>query len=142
METTPEENVADSEENVTDEPQPIVVGSADYGAWQKELEEIEAANQGDPLAEEPALQPGYRDEETPDHKHHQDETAEVAVEEQTNEAESEDDNEDEDAVEVEDWSEFTVDELREELHNRGLTVGGTKAELVGRLVEDDAKQTE
>lgn len=38
-----------------------------------------------------------------------------------------------------DYEELTVEELRDILRDRDLTVSGTKAELIDRLNEDDAE---
>ena len=40
--------------------------------------------------------------------------------------------------ETPDYSSMSVSELKQELRARGLRVGGTKAELLQRLMEDDA----
>jgi SAP domain len=39
------------------------------------------------------------------------------------------------------YEDMTNDELKAELKERGLTTGGTKAELIARLEEDDNPQT-
>ncbi len=44
--------------------------------------------------------------------------------------------------EAQDYTELTVDELRDILRDRDLAVGGTKAELVERLNEDDEQAEE
>lgn len=45
-----------------------------------------------------------------------------------------------DEDEVAPYEQWNVDDLKEELANRGLTTTGKKAELVSRLEEDDAKE--
>ena len=54
----------------------------------------------------------------------------------------EDDVEDEDEDEEMDYSTMTNDELRAELSSRGLSVAGTKADMITRLEENDEEEDE
>lgn len=55
-------------------------------------------------------------------------------------ADTDEDDEEDSEDDVPPYSEWSNEELREQLKGRGLSAGGPKAELVARLEEDDAKQ--